>query len=199
MNNNEYTMPEFVISVVIMILLLVFNTDARALAGMGFGEYLQKYRQAQASKMDRMDRYKTGDRLPSAKKSSNRALDLSDEFVEFLKYSGIYSKAEPGKMMVIYINFDNPDDTQQAQNIKNLSSYKNSPDWTKSYTFVEYEMAANGELRAPKDVQAGFGEFVDGCQNFCIVDLESRIIFKGNNSQKGNADYLYSSLAIFYR
>ena len=123
---------------------------------------------------------------------------MNGNLYSYLYENGYFKKAEQGKRMVIYTNVYDLVCPYQEQMLKDINGYKNSPDWTQKYTFVEYRTAQRQEMMFNKQEDfEKFKAFNDTCSVFCIIDIDRMAVFRG--TKKGDSKYLYNALATFYR
>ena len=189
-NENNTVLPQLFVLLILLIGIFIFNPNVKKVAFANTQEFMKMYSQIQ-QKTQSMPNGSDMGNLGSAKK-------ISPELYAYLKENGYVNSAEYGKKMVIYTNVYDLVCPYQETMLRDFEGYKNSPDWTKKYSFIEHRTPKSLSLSFESSEDAAkFHEFNKNCSIFCVIDFENGTIYRG--TKKGDTKYLYETLAQFYR
>lgn len=195
-DKTETGLPQLLILVVILAGLFTFNSGVRGLASMNVSNIVESYMKLiQQSASSQKEAYGNLNQIQSGASGMQK---MDGNMYSYLYKNGYFQQAEGGKKMVIYTNVYDLNCPYQEQMLKDINGYKNSPDWTKKYTFVEYRTSQRQEMmfKTQEDFE-NFKAFNDTCAIFCVIDIDNMAVYRG--TKKGDSKYLYKVLAMFYR
>lgn len=129
--------------------------------------------------------------------------DLDSNLAAYLKHKG-YEEMAGGKILVIYATLVDFYCPYNLRFQKDISAYKNSPDWASKFAFVERRVYP-GEMEIPEvhTVQEAMehNAFVDNCatKTLCVIDFERGKMLSMRSEKLGDSAELYDVLSSCYR
>lgn len=145
-----------------------------------------------------------GNKNNNSAKGKLNMVALDKNLEDFLIRSGYAAQTKPGTKLVIYVYLAGYECPYHAQFQKDIAAYKNTPEWSNKYTFIERRHTMGGMPDMPavtNEKQAlQHNAFVDYCdtKSACIIDFQNKKMLSMPSDKMGDSKYLYEFLSAGY-